>query len=468
MGARRKSNGGLPTLITAGVILVASSGCGVHAQSDSPGLVARAVTFIHGLAAGDSASTGPAMDATMSAAFPPAAQTSTWNALTAQCGTFIATGETSTSAVAGYDVVYVTCVFQHTSVSAKVVFDKSQKVGGLFFLPVAVPEKLPTGVIERSVTFDGAGGVRIAGSLMMRNGSTGPGVPALVLIAGSGPVDRNGNSGPEFQPNTLQDIAVLLAKAGVATLRYDKRGIGESATQVTDLENFCAFDNFVGDAAAALRFVKSQPGIDPARVGFAGHSEGGMIALAAAAHLSGSPDTPFALVLLSTPGRPEADVLHDQIARLGKPDLTAKSDAICAQIRDTGIVPAGIPAELAAIFPAYAVKLLQPEFKLNTPSLARQYTGPVLVIQGGGDVQVSADKDGPRLDAALAARQHDNHLYYVAPHTSHNLKLVSDDTDPGIEGDIASGVADVLAKWAARELGNNTSSMSGGIRQAGK
>ncbi|MGB8212252.1 MAG: alpha/beta fold hydrolase [Anaerolineales bacterium] len=128
---------------------------------------------------------------------------------------------------------------------------------------------------EREITFTSAS-LRLAGTLRLPD--SGGRCPAVLLIPGSGQVDRNENAA-KLPINAFHDIAVALSGQGFATLRYDKRGVGASAG------NFYAsgfFDN-VADAGAALEYLRSLEEIQPDRLFLLGHSEGGLIATRLAA-----------------------------------------------------------------------------------------------------------------------------------------------------------------------------------------
>ena len=108
-----------------------------------------------------------------------------------------------------------------------------------------------------------------------------------MLVAGSGPTDRDGNNplAPD-RIDLLKRIAELLAAAGIATLRYDKRGIGGSTARphgtLEEQERFFAWDNFVADVAAAHGELVKHDEIKPYATALLGHSEGGLLVLAAA------------------------------------------------------------------------------------------------------------------------------------------------------------------------------------------
>lgn len=120
------------------------------------------------------------------------------------------------------------------------------------------------------VTFENkASKIKLAGTLTMP--STGKNFPAIVLVSGSGPQDRNEEL---FNHKPFWVIADYLTKQGYAVLRYDDRGVGESGG---DFENATTFD-FADDANNAVDFLKSIKEINAKKIGILGHSEGGMVA----------------------------------------------------------------------------------------------------------------------------------------------------------------------------------------------
>ena len=120
--------------------------------------------------------------------------------------------------------------------------------------------------VEQEVTFQ-SGAVRLAGTLLLP-AAEGK-FPVLLLLPGSGPLDRNENA-KIIAINALREIASYLAPLGIATFRYDKRGVAASQG-----DYYCTgFFDLVGDAAAALAWLKSQPQIEPQKMFVLGHSEG--------------------------------------------------------------------------------------------------------------------------------------------------------------------------------------------------
>lgn len=95
--------------------------------------------------------------------------------------------------------------------------------------PTARPRFYAKGTKQREVRFTGAGGATLAGTLLLPIWSELEKVPGVVLVAGSGPTDRDGNNALVGERiDLLKQLAILLAEAGIGSLRYDKRGIGGS------------------------------------------------------------------------------------------------------------------------------------------------------------------------------------------------------------------------------------------------
>ena len=340
---------------------------------------------------------------------------------------------------------------------------------------------------QRDITYPGVGGVTLAGTLLIPAHKSGAKVPGAIIIAGSGPVDRNGNEGSAFMTNLYSQLADQLAQQGIASLRYDKRGVGASTAvplpkdpnnptpaEIKTIQDFAAWNNYVGDARATLKELQQQPEIDPAHTALIGHSEGSIIAGQVATMTQGLAHPPAALVLISAPGRPIDVVLREQIAHqlAAQPNIPAdfvlsKYDEIIASLRQTGKpsaaafadlkanskVPPQLVQNLETLFIAYNDEFWQGELQVDPAATLKHYAGPVLVLQGASDVQVSASEDTPLLDAALKSRTPDDHQITIIPNTSHNMKAVQNPaTDPGITGPVVPQCASTLRHWLAEKL----------------
>ena len=148
----------------------------------------------------------------------------------------------------------------------------------------ARPRFYAKGTKQRAVRFAGSQGATLAGTLLLPIWSELEKVPGVVLVSGSGPTDRDGNNAlvPE-RIDLLKQIAELLAEAGIASLRYDKRGIGASSAKphgsIAELERFFAWENFVADVVAAQAELVKHDEIKSYAAAPLGHSEGGLLVL---------------------------------------------------------------------------------------------------------------------------------------------------------------------------------------------
>lgn len=261
-----------------------------------------------------------------------------------------------------------------------------------------------TAPTEQGWTLDG-----LAGTLALPPAG-GPRRPAVLILAGSGPTDRDGN-GPGLSTNLYRTLALALAARGHVTLRYDKRGVAGSRALVRHEEDL-AFSDFVGDAVRAARSLLARPDTDG--VVLIGHSEGGLVALAAARQVPVR-----GVVLMAVPGRPLGALLRAQFAAAGlPPDLAAETERILEALErgETGIAVS--PALAAAFRPSvqpYLVSVLTVDPAVALGALQV----PALLLQGGRDLQVR-EADVARL-AAAAPQAHverlpeANHIFKRAP-----------------------------------------------------
>ncbi len=340
---------------------------------------------------------------------------------------------------------------------------------------------------QKDVSYAGVGGVTLAGTLLIPAHKQGTRVPGVIIVAGSGPVDRNGNEGASFTTDLYSQLANQLAQQGVASLRYDKRGVGASTpypqpqnpnaptpAEIKKLQDFFSWDNYIDDAKATLNYLQQQPEIDPARTALIGHSEGSIIVGQIAAMSQGLAHPPAAMVLISAPGRPIDVILREQIAHqlAQQPSIPAdfvlsKYDEIIASLRATGKpsdsafadlranskVPAQLTQNLEVLFQPSYDEFWQGELKVDPAASVKRYPGPVLILQGASDIQVFANEDTLLLDAALKSRTPDDHQVTIIPNTSHNMKFVQNPaTDPGITGPVVPQCANTLRQWLGKKL----------------
>lgn len=243
---------------------------------------------------------------------------------------------------------------------------------------------------ESDITLSTATG-SIFGTLRLP--SSAPPYPLALIVAGSGPTDRDGNNGP-IRANTYRLLAAALAKGGVASVRYDKRGIGASA-RAAQSESRLRFDTYIDDAVAWLQLLGSDKRFS--RTTIAGHSEGALIATVAAARAP-----VHALVTLEGAGRPAPAVLREQLKPKLPPALYAQADAALAQL-EQGHTVANPPAELAALLRPSVQPYLISWFKYDPAAEIAKVRVPVTIVQGTADIQVTMADAGALKRAAPAA-----------------------------------------------------------------
>ncbi|MFK8017839.1 MAG: alpha/beta hydrolase [Gammaproteobacteria bacterium] len=203
---------------------------------------------------------------------------------------------------------------------------------------------------------------------------------AALIIAGSGPTDRDGN-GPLGGSQNLRQVAQGLQRCGIASLRYDKLGVGASAVPGLD-ESSLTMNTFVDDATSALQFLQQREEFD--EVWLVGHSEGGLIALAVQA------DTPAArIVLLATSSERYLDILRRQLgdrlpSRLKRAALKALDTLRAGEPVDDDT----LPAQLAPLFRHSVQPFLRSADALDPLALIAAIDAPITVVQGATDLQV--------------------------------------------------------------------------------
>ncbi len=279
------------------------------------------------------------------------------------------------------------------------------------------------------------------GTLLTPEGETRA---AAVIIPGSGPTDRDGNS-PQFgiQAATYRLLAEGLAERGVATVRIDKRGIGESAAAGPS-EADLRFSTYAEDARAWAAEAAAKTGRPCAWL--IGHSEGALVALAAvAAKPDGGGDKVCGLMLLSGAGRPAGVVLREQLNALPEP-LKTEAYAAVEELEAGRTVP-NPPASLAALFRPSVQPYLISWLALDPAKLAAAYDGPVFIGQGTTDIQVTvADAEALKIAqprAELAIWDGVNHVLKVAP--AERAANVATYMDPALP--LAPGVVEAVADF---------------------
>jgi uncharacterized protein len=276
------------------------------------------------------------------------------------------------------------------------------------------------------------------------------GAPMMLIIPGSGPTDRDGNNPLGVKAATYKLLAEGLAERGIGTVRIDKRGMFASSMAVAD-GNAVTIDDYVTDVGSWIASIRKQTGAPCVWV--LGHSEGGLVALAAAQKL---PDI-CGLVLVAAAGRPLGEVLRMQIRSnpANAPILDQAMSAIDSLEAGKHFDVTGMNPALLPLFGPQIQGFLINAFSYDPAKLISAVSKPVLIMQGERDLQVSV-ADAERLKQAAPQAK-----LILLPNTNHVLKTVTT-ADPRANGitymdpslPLAPGVVDAVANFVVPSAKN--------------
>lgn len=265
---------------------------------------------------------------------------------------------------------------------------------------------------------------KLAGTLLLPAGD-GP-CPAALLIAGSGPTDRDGNNPLLPAPlDNIRRLAEALAARGVATLRYDKRGVGASVYPGLS-EEVLRFEHLVDDAVALAARLASEERVT--RVTLVGHSEGALIAALAAEDAQAQ-----GVVSIAGAGRRASALMRKQIEGHLPADIAGPALETLATLESQQAVQ-DVPDALVLLFRPTVQPYLMSWFRYDPAAVLAELSQPLLLVQGTADIQVDVE-DARQLHAARPDAR-----LKVVEGMDHLLSL---------QGDIPGGTEAVAAEVAA-------------------
>lgn len=283
--------------------------------------------------------------------------------------------------------------FEKPGFSLYLNINSKEEVVGVFVRPEVQAEK-PAAATDKEDNFS----LKIAGGQLSGTyefPSKEGQVPVALIIAGSGPTDRNGNSSAGLNSNAYLLLAQELKKAGIASIRYDKRGIGRSSTGQKEAD--LRFDDMIADAAAIVKVLKSNARFS--KVFIIGHSEGALVATAVA-----NRENVNAVVSIAGAGFPVDVVLKRQLKNGLPADKYAQASKIIDSLKAGHLIGQTIGPELSALFRKSVLPYLISWMKYSPQAEIKKLKTPALIVQGTTDLQVN-EADAKALKAASPSAQ---------------------------------------------------------------
>lgn len=266
--------------------------------------------------------------------------------------------------------------------------------------------------MEESVSVQGGSG-QLFGSLLIPDSKEA--MPVVLIISGSGPTDRNGNN-PKMTNNSLRYLAEGLADKGIASLRYDKRGVGESS-QAKSEESETRFDAMIDDASKWVELLAADQRFS--RIFVAGHSEGSLIGM-----IVSQADCVDGYISIAGSGEPIDLTLKDQLSVL--PGFMKKKTYFIIDDLKSGQTVEKVPFYLKSLFKPELQPYVMSWMNYDPKEEIVKLNKPILIVQGDNDVQVPV-KNAEMLksfcpEAELKYIAGMNHILKVAP-TARNKNL---------------------------------------------
>jgi len=344
----------------------------------------------------------------------------------------------------GYLIVYVTCNFTKQNVlDVKIVFNSQNRVMGLLIVPTqGTYQYTPPSYVnlsaftEMNVSIDSSGQWKLPATLTVPKGA-GP-FPAVVLVHGSGPNDRDESIGPN---KPFKDIAWGLASKGIMVLRYEKR-TKQYPQESAAIQNFTVQDETIADALAAVNVLNASSAVNHSKIFVLGHSLGGMLA-----PCIGLQDHRIAgLIILAGPTRHLEDLMLEQtryltnLSGLNQSEQIASLEQLVMKVKMLNI---SLGEDVLGAPKSYWVDLAT----YDPVVIAQSLHIPLLILQGKRDYQVTMT-DFVRWNetffgsASVTLKTYPtlNHLFIAGTGVPTNVEY-------SVEGHVAEEVVADIATW---------------------
>ncbi|MBU0497075.1 MAG: DUF3887 domain-containing protein [Candidatus Thermoplasmatota archaeon] len=372
-----------------------------------------------------------------------------WAQITSNYGDFIQITNIKTIQELGYNIVYLTCEYTKLGVlDTRIIFDDNNLIAGLQFVPTDISDQYqpPTyantqNFTETNVTIGNDTVWKLPGTNTIPIGD-GP-FPAVILVHGSGPNDRDETIGPN---KPFKDLAWGLATKGIAVLRYEKRSKHYATTIVNQLNNLTVYEEIIEDVLNAITLLKTTKNIDNTHIYLIGHSLGGMLAPKIAdqtTDLNG-------IIIMAAPTRPLEDLMLNQTIYLFNLDgsITDEEQKQIDQVQENVTKIKTLNISTNEIILGASLPYWESLAYYNPVATAITNDIPMLILQGKRDYQVLYDIDfltwqttfNENTDITLIAYDTLNHLFISGTGTPTN-------TEYNIPGNINEDVITDISTW---------------------
>lgn len=331
--------------------------------------------------------------------------------------------------------------FQNATFMLNIKLNSQDQFTGLLLTPV--PNKSASAVapdpalIESPISYKSFSGGTIYGTLTMPKDVSGK-IPVVLIIAGSGPTDRDGN-GPLVSTNTYKMLAYALGKAGIASVRYDKRMVGQSVGN--EKENDLRFEDYSDDASGFINMLTSDERFS--KVIVAGHSEGSLVGMIACR------DEPVkGFISLDGAGEPAEKILTEQMK--SQPGYASEGlKKVLDSLKRGKINPDVDPSLYSLLRPSIQMYIMS-WCRYDPTVEIRKVKCPILIIQGTNDMQVSVDNaqklKSAKSSATLLIIRGMSHILKDGPaDREQNLATYKDPTLP-LNTEMVNAVIDFVKK----------------------
>lgn len=293
-------------------------------------------------------------------------------------------------------------VYTDAAADIRMIFNENRHLSGLNLSDVVADANLPASIIEEEIIIGEGTDYELGGTLTLPKGNQ-KNLPAVVLVQGSGPSDRDETV---FAYKPFRDIAWGLAEQGIAVIRYDKRTFTHAEKMVQASLKLTVFEETVEDAILAAELVKKDERIDDSNVFLIGHSLGGMLA----PRMDAQGGDYRGMIILAGSPRPLWEIVYDQnkaVLKSSKMDEKEKQEQLIEEEYEKAKQLQNLSDKETQEMTVFGVNgyYLKEMDQYDAAAILLKHDKPVLLLQGEDDFQVYHEKDFALWKTLLKGRE---------------------------------------------------------------